>query len=127
MKKTRLCELLGIEYLIIQGGMVWIANTELAAAVSNAGALGIISPTAGMAHNGDMVENLNQQIEKTRSLTKKPFGVNLPIMNNPYIEELIALVIAKEVKVVIPLPGILPCIPEGLRKPGLKSFTWWLR
>ena len=63
MKKTRLCDLLGIEYPIIQGGMVWIANAELAAAVSNAGGLGLISPTAGMSRNGNQVENLQQQIK----------------------------------------------------------------
>ena len=120
MKKTRLCQLLGIEYPIIQGGMVWIANAELAAAVSNAGALGVISPTAGMTQDGDMVANLNQQIEKAMSLTNKPFGVNLTIMNNPYIEELIALVIAKEVKVVITSAGNPALYTGRLKEAGIK-------
>ncbi len=120
MKKTRLCELLGIEYPIIQGGMVWIANAELAAAVSNAGALGVISPTAGMTPGGDVVANLNEQIEKTKSLTNKPFGVNLPIMNNPYIEELIALVIAKRVKVVITAAGNPALYTGRLKEAGIK-------
>ena len=54
MKKTRICELLGIEYPIIQGGMTWIANAELAAAVSNAGGLGIISPNANMVADANV-------------------------------------------------------------------------
>ena len=90
MKKTRVCNLLGIESPIIQGGMVWIANAELAAAVSEAGGLGLISPTAKMSHNGDQVDNLKGQIKTARNLTSKPFGVNLPILHNPQIEDLIA-------------------------------------
>lgn len=120
MKKTRLCELLGIDYPIIQGGMVWIANAELAAAVSNAGALGLVSPTAGMARDGDPVENLSQQIRKTRELTNKPFGVNLPIMNNPYIEELIALTIGEKVKVVVTAAGNPALYTGRLKEAGIK-------
>jgi NAD(P)H-dependent flavin oxidoreductase YrpB (nitropropane dioxygenase family) len=71
MKTTRLCELLGIEYPILQGGMVWIANAELAAAVSNAGGLGLISPTAGMSRNGNQVDNLKGQIKTARGLTSR--------------------------------------------------------
>jgi enoyl-[acyl-carrier protein] reductase II len=105
MKKTRLCELLGIEYPIIQGGMVWIANAELAAAVSNAGGLGLISPTAGMSSNDDQVENLEKQIAIAKGLTSKPFGVNLPIMNNPQIEALVDTVIKAKVKAVATAAG----------------------
>ena len=86
MKKTRLCDLLGIEYPIIQGGMVWITNAELAAAVSNAGGLGLISPTAGMSLNDDQVAHLRQQIRTAKSLTSKPFGVNLPLLT-PGVED----------------------------------------
>ena len=92
MKRTRICELLGIEYPIIQGGMTWIANAELAAAVSNAGGLGIISPNAGMRLEDDVVANLRSQIRKAKSLTDKPFGVNL-VMRIPEIEELIGVLI----------------------------------
>lgn len=120
MKKTRLCQLLGIEYPIIQGGMVWIANAELAVAVSNAGALGVISPTTGIERGEDMVENLSRQIEKVKSLTNKPFGINLPIMNNPYIEELIALVIAEEVEVVITAAGNPALYTGRLKEAGIK-------
>jgi enoyl-[acyl-carrier protein] reductase II len=105
MKHTRLCDLLGIDYPIIQGGMVWIASAELAAAVSNAGGLGLISPNAGMSRNGDQVENLKKQIEIAKGLTSKPLGVNLPILNNPQIEALVEAVIKAKVKVVVTAAG----------------------
>lgn len=105
MKKTRLCNLLGIDYPIIQGGMVWIAGAELAAAVSNAGGLGLISPNAGMSRGGDQVENLKKQIETAKSLTSKPFGVNLPILNNPQVEQLVEVVIKAKIKVAVTAAG----------------------
>ena len=73
--KTRLCELLGIEYPIIQGGMAWVATAELAAAVSNGGGIGLIA--AGNAP-ADVVR---AQIQKAKSLTDKPFGVNVMMMS----------------------------------------------
>jgi enoyl-[acyl-carrier protein] reductase II len=120
MKKTRLCDLLGIEYPIIQGGMVWIANAELAAAVSNAGGLGLISPTAGMSRNGDQVENLKEQIEIAKSLTSKPFGVNLPILNNHQIEELVSTVIDAKVKVVVTAAGNPALYTSRFKEAGIK-------
>lgn len=120
MKKTRLCDLLGIEYPIIQGGMVWIANAELAAAVSNAGGLGLISPTAGMSRNGDQVENLKKQIEIAKSLTSKPFGVNLPILNNHQIEELVTTVIDAKVKVVVTAAGNPALYTSRFKEAGIK-------
>lgn len=77
MKKTRVSDLLGIEYPILQGGMFWLATAELAAAVSNAGALGIISPHAGMEKDGDPAESLRSHITKAKQLTEKPWGINL--------------------------------------------------
>jgi len=74
MFNTRITEMLDIQYPIIQGGMIWLSRAELAAAVSNAGGLGILSsitfPTA---------KELRDEIRKTKSLTDKPFGVNFPI------------------------------------------------
>ena len=74
MFKTRITEMLDIQYPIIQGGMIWLSRAELAAAVSNAGGLGILSsitfPTA---------RELREEIRKTKGLTDKPFGVNFPI------------------------------------------------
>jgi enoyl-[acyl-carrier protein] reductase II len=104
MKKTTVCHLLGIEYPIIQGGMAWIANAELAAAVSSAGGLGLISPDAGMALNADRVENLRSQLRKASSLTDKPFGVNLPLQV-PRVKELIDVVIQQRVPVVVTSMG----------------------
>ena len=88
MKRTRICDLLGIEYPIIQGGMTWIANAELAAAVSEAGGLGLISPNAEMGLEDDVVQNLRSQIRKVKGLTAKPFGVNFPVQI-PEMKELI--------------------------------------
>lgn len=72
---NRLCKLLGIEYPIIQGAMLWLATPELAAAVSEAGGLGIIA-----ASNYSTGESLRAAIQKTKSLTGKPFAVNLSLL-----------------------------------------------
>jgi len=84
MKKNRVCTLLGIEYPIVQAPMVWITWAELAAAVSNAGGLGSIGPNAGeITVTSDVVETgerLRRQIRKLKTLTDKPFAVNLVIM-----------------------------------------------
>jgi len=116
VKRTRICDLLGIEYPIIQGGMTWIANAELAAAVSNAGALGIVSPNAGMKLEGNVVEHLRSQIRKAQSLTDKPFGVNLPLQI-PEIKELIDVLMAEGVKVVTTSAGS-PALYTGVLKEG---------
>lgn len=120
MKQTRLCNLLGIESPIIQGGMVWIANAELAAAVSEAGGLGLISPTAGMSRNGDQVDNLKGQIKTARSLTSKPFGVNLPMLHNPQIEDLIATAINERLDVVVTAAGSPGLYTDRLKEAGIK-------
>lgn len=93
MENNEICNLLGIRYPVFQGGMAWIADAQLAAAVSNAGGLGII---AAMNSNG---EQLREQIVKARELTDKTFGVNLMLMS-PYIEEAVDVVCREGVKVV---------------------------
>jgi enoyl-[acyl-carrier protein] reductase II len=120
MKKTRLCDLLGIQYPIIQGGMVWIAGAELAAAVSNAGGLGLISCNAGMSRGSNQVENLKKQIEMAKGLTSKPFGVNLPIMNNPEIESLVDVVIKAKVKVAVTAAGNPALYTGHFKEAGVK-------
>jgi enoyl-[acyl-carrier protein] reductase II len=81
MKKSVLCELLGIEYPVVQAPMNWITGAELVAAVSGAGGLGVIGPNAGERTQTDDVvetgERLRRQIRKVKSMTNKPFGVNL--------------------------------------------------
>lgn len=100
--------------------MVWIASAELAAAVSNAGGLGLISPNAGMSRNGDQVENLKKQIEIAKGLTSKPFGVNLPILNNPQIEALVDAVIKARVKVVVTAAGNPALYTSRFKEAGIK-------
>ncbi len=91
--KTRVTELLGIEYPIIQGGMAWVAEYHLAAAVSNAGGLGIIGAASAPA------EVVREQIRKTKELTDKPFGVNVMLMN-PNADDVAQVVVEEGVKVV---------------------------
>lgn len=93
MIKTPICELLNIEYPILQGGMAWIADANLAAAVSEGGGLGIIS---AMNANGEW---LRQEIRKARELTEKPFGVNIMLMS-PHVEEVAKIVAEERVPVV---------------------------
>ncbi len=91
--KTKITEALGIEYPIIQGGMAWVAECHLASAVSEAGGLGIIG--AG----GAPAQFVREQIQKTKAVTDKPFGVNIMLMNPE--ADAIAQVVAEEgVKVV---------------------------
>ena len=75
MLKTRITEMFGIEYPLIQGAMLWLARAELAAAVSNAGGLGIISSATFPT-----VKELRQEIRQAKSLTKKPFAVNITLL-----------------------------------------------
>jgi enoyl-[acyl-carrier protein] reductase II len=100
MKKTRVSDLLGINYPILQGGMFWLATAELAAAVSNAGALGIISPHAGMERDGDPADNLRRQMGRAKELTEKPWAVNLlldldvtGILTNVMLQEGVRIVV----------------------------------
>lgn len=88
-----ICELLGIKYPLIQGGMANIADARLAAAVANAGGLGLIS--AG----GCDAEWVRGEIRRCRELTDKPFGVNIMLMN-PHAAEIARVIIEEEVKVV---------------------------
>ncbi|MBQ4531148.1 MAG: enoyl-[Lachnospiraceae bacterium] len=91
--KTRITELLGIEYPIIQGGMAWVAEHNLAAAVSAAGGLGLIG---GASASGDIVRN---EIRKAKELTDKPVGVNVMLMS-PYADEVAQVVVEEGIKVV---------------------------
>lgn len=118
MKRTRVCDILGIEYPVIQGGMTWIANAELAAAVSEAGGLGVISPNAGMRLEDDVVENLRGQIRRAKGLTGKPLGVNLVVFI-PGIEELIDILIDEGVKVVVTSAGDPARHTERMKRAGV--------
>ncbi len=93
MIKTRVTELLGIEYPIIQGGMAWVATHELAAAVSEAGGLGIIA--AGNAPK----EVVRDEIRAVKKMTNKPFGVNIMLLS-PFVDEVVDTVLEEGVPVV---------------------------
>ncbi len=91
--KSRICEMLGVEYPIFQGGMAWAATAELASAVSNAGGVGMIAA-------GNMPPDLlKEEIKKTKAWTSKPFGVNIYYMS-PFVEEVIDVVIEERVPIV---------------------------
>ena len=91
--KTKITELLGIQYPIIQGGMAWVAEYNLAAAVSNAGGLGLIGAASAPA------EVVREQIRKAKELTDKPFGVNVMLMN-PNADEVARVIVEEGIKVV---------------------------
>lgn len=95
---NRICRLFNIQYPIIQGGMVWCSGWRLAAAVSNAGGLGLLG--AGSMHP----DVLREHIHKCKAATDKPFGVNVPLMY-PQIEEIMQLLIDEEVKIVFTSAG----------------------
>lgn len=105
--KTRITELLGIEYPIIQGGMAWVAEYHLAAAASEAGGLGIIG--AG----GAPAEFVREQVQKAKELTDKPFGVNVMLMN-PEADAIAKVIVEEGVKVVT----------TGAGNPGKYMAMW---
>ncbi len=113
MFKTRVCDLLGIEYPILQGGMAWVATAELAAAVSEAGGLGIIG-AGGMPG-----EILKEEIKKTRSLTSKPFGVNIMLMSE-YVEEQMRVVLEERPAVITTGAGNPGTYIPALKSAGIK-------
>ncbi len=91
--KTKLTEMLGIEYPVIQGGMAWVADAELASAVSNGGGLGLVSAM------NSTPEWLRAEIRRTREMTDRPFGVNIMLMS-PYAAEVAQVVAEEHVPVV---------------------------
>ena len=110
---NRITTLFGIKYPIIQGGMIWCTGWELASAVSNAGGLGIIG--AGSMYP----EILKTHIQKCKSATNKPFGVNLPLLY-PNIDEHIATIIEEKVPVVITSAGNPKTWTKKLKDNGIK-------
>jgi enoyl-[acyl-carrier protein] reductase II len=111
--------LFGIDYPILQGGMLWLASAELVSAVSNAGALGVLSPYAGMAENGDPLQNLRLQIQRTKDRTSKPFGVNVPL-DLPAGGLLIDILLQEQVKIAITAAGDPKLYIELLHSSGIR-------
>lgn len=110
---NRICELFGIQYPIISGGMVWCSGWRLASAVSNAGGLGLIG--SGSMHP----ETLREHIRKCRLTTDKSFGVNIPLMY-PEIETIIKIVIEEGVKIVFTSAGNPKTWTKHLQENGIK-------
>ena len=113
MKANRVTELFGIEYPIIAGGMVWISSWRLAAAVSNAGGLGLLG--AGRLPP----ELLREHIQKLKAATQKPWGVNLPMMN-PKADELVDVIISEGVKIVFTSAGSPKKYTPRFHEAGIK-------
>jgi enoyl-[acyl-carrier protein] reductase II len=108
-----ICELFGIKYPIVQGGMVWCSNWRLAAAVSNAGGLGLIG-------SGSMRPDfLREQIQKCKQATDKVFGVNVPLLF-PYAQDHIQIIIEEKVPVVFTSAGNPALYTSLLKSHGMK-------
>ena len=110
--KNRITELFGIEYPIVQAGMIWCSGWRLASAVSNAGGLGLIGA-------GSMYPDvLKEHIEKCKVATNKPFGVNVPLLY-PDIEKLMAIIVAGGVKIVFTSAGNHATWTNYLKQAGI--------
>lgn len=112
-KDTRITDLLGIQYPIIQGGMAWVAEHQLCAAVSNAGGLGIIGAASAPA------QVVREEIQKCKKLTDKPFGVNVMLLN-PNADEVAKVIIEEGVKVVTTGAGSPAKYMDEWKKAGVK-------
>ncbi|MBQ7812420.1 MAG: nitronate monooxygenase [Bacteroidales bacterium] len=111
--KSRICEMLGIEYPVFQGGMAWVADASLAAAVSNAGGLGLISSVnAG-------TEAVRNEIRKCKELTDKPFGVNI-MLQAPNAAEIAQMVIEEGVKILTTGAGSPAQYMAAWKEAGIK-------
>lgn len=113
MKNNRICELFGIDKPIVQGGMVWCSGWRLAAAVSNAGGLGLLG--AGSMHPETLVEH----IRKMKQATDKPWGINVPLMY-PEIDRLMDIIIEEGVKIVFTSAGSPKKYTARLHEAGIK-------
>ena len=111
--KTRVTELLGVKYPIIQGGMAWVAEATLASAVSNAGGVGLI------AGGNAPTEVIRKEILKAKELTDKPFGVNI-MMISPYADELAQLVCEEKLAVVTTGAGNPAKYADSFKTAGVK-------
>lgn len=111
--KTRITELLGIDYPIIQGGMAWVAEYHLAAAVSNAGGLGLIGAASAPP------EVVREQIIQAKQLTNKPFGVNVMLMN-PNADKVAQVIVEEGIKVVTTGAGNPAKYMEMWKNAGVK-------
>ena len=114
MKRTKVCNMLGINQPILQAGLPWVSNPEMVAAVSNAGGLGILHPTAGIEPDGDIIANLQANIRRVQRLTHNPFGVAL-YLPNPQISEIIEAAVQEGMRIAVTYGGS-PALYTGTLK-----------
>jgi enoyl-[acyl-carrier protein] reductase II len=127
MLKTRVCDLLGIDYPIVQAAMAWVSNAEMVAAVSNAGGLGTLGPNPGATaitrNPQETGDRLREQINKVQSLTSKPFAVNVVVPGpgeEAFSEITAKITIEEHVPVAIVSQGSGRVYTERLKKSGIK-------
>ena len=114
MKRSKICSILGIQHPIFQAGLAWISKPELVAAVSNAGGMGILHPTAGFEEDGDLVAHLCTNVRRVQRLTQQPFGVAL-YLPNPRIEEIIDAAVHEGMRIAVTYGGS-PALYTGTLK-----------
>ncbi len=114
MKRNKICNILGTNYPVLQAGLPWVSNPELVAAVSEAGGLGVLHPTAGSEPDGDLVANLRANIRRVQRLTNCPFGVALylPNLRTP---ELIEAAVQERMRIAVTYGGS-PALYTGTLK-----------
>jgi len=124
VKHTRVCDLLGIEYPIIQAPMVWITGADLAAAVSNAGGLGTIGMNAGAKDvTTDVIETgerLRNQIRKAKQLTDRPFAVNIAVPEMPFSDRCVEVALQEGVAVALLIGDSPNSYTQRFKKAGVK-------
>lgn len=112
MTRNSICELLKIQYPIIQGGMIWASGYKLASAVSNAGGLGLIG--AGSMYP----QVLSEHIQKTKANTNKPYGVNVPLLYSD-LDEILDIIIEEKVPIVFTSAGNPKTYTQKLKSAGI--------
>jgi len=124
MKRNKVCDLLGIEYPIIQAPMVWITGADLAAAVSNAGGLGTIGFNAGAKtvtwDVKETGERLRDQIRKTKGLTNRPFAVNFSVPENPFSSRCVEVALEEGIAAAVMVGDSPNSYTKRLRQAGVK-------
>ena len=121
MKATRLTKSLNIQTPIIQAGMPWVSNAELAATVSNSGALGMVTPNAALPEDGDEIENFQSQLRKIKALTPRPYGVCL-FTDHPMLDVLVSITTEQAVPIVVTVGGDASDHTGHLKDSGITVF-----
>ena len=114
MKRTKVCQILGINHPVLQAGLPWVSNPELVVAVSNAGGLGVLHPTTGAEPEDDVVANLRANIRRVQRLSQNPFGISL-YLPHERIPEIIDAAVQEGMRIVVTYGGS-PALYTGTLK-----------